>query len=140
MIKLVESQVLPKEGFFWIIDGKIISYDVDVPKYNYEYQLDGKTHKNTWENIKPNGCDKEFDYYPRGRVMVDPNYDFNNEFQGYLVTIFLDDCITAKEYKEMVLDYYNLNLPTVISINWMDNLRKRTGIDHYRCNNCKNKD
>ena len=42
MIKLVENQLLPKEGFFWIIDNKILSYDADVPNYNYSYQLDGK--------------------------------------------------------------------------------------------------
>ena len=71
--------------------------------------------------------------------MVDPNYDSDNKFTGYLVTVFIDDCISAKEYKEMILDYYNLNLSTIISINWMDNLRKRTGIDHYRCYNCKDK-
>jgi len=139
MIKLVENMALPREGFFWIIDNKIIGYSIEVPQYNYEYQLEGKTHQNTWESIKPDGCDKPFDYYPRGRVMVDPTYDNDNKFDGYYIMIFADECIKTQQHKDMIIDYYNLDVSNIKFIKWMNNLKQRAGIEHYSCHGCRNK-
>ena len=77
MIKVLkENKSLPMEGFFWIINNKVIGYAKEVPQYNYSYSFEGKTHKNTWINFSKDYLvdDKEvsFDYFPRGRVMVDP--------------------------------------------------------------------
>ena len=40
--------------------------------------------------------------------------------------------------KELIANYYNLNLPTVSHITWQV-LNRRAGIDHYNCHNCRDK-
>lgn len=142
MIKaLKENRNLPKEGFFWIINDSVIGFAEEVPLYNYEYLFKGKTHENTWSslksNYKVNGKEVSFDYYPRGRVMVDPNYDINNKFINFSVMIMMDPCLLKdNKYKEMILDYYNLNLSNCQIPMW-PKLNDKAGINHYTCNNCK---
>lgn len=140
MVIFTENSNYPREGYFWIIDDKVIGYAEEVPKYNYEYSFKGKTHENTWNNIKSeylvDGKEVEFDYYPRGRVMVDPNYK-DNEFYNYSVLVFMDPCIGSQKYKDMVANYYNLNLKTCPNPMWMTSMRERTGINHYTCHNCR---
>ena len=130
----------PYEGYFWIIDNKIIGITAEVPHYNYDYKLNGKTHQNTWykfcNDYKVNGKTVEWDYFPRGRVMVDPNYDLDNKFDEYSCIVFLDKCINNKECKELIANYYNLYLPTIPHITWTM-LGERAGIDHYQCHNCR---
>ena len=135
-----ESLVYPYEGFFWIIDNKIIGITAEVPRYNYDFALNGKTHKNTWELFSKDylvdGKEVEWDYFPRGRVMVDPNYGLDDKFVDYSCMIFLDKCINNAECKSLIEDYYNLQLPSIPHINYMM-LSERAGIDHYQCHNCK---
>lgn len=139
---LKENSNIPYEGFFWIINDRVIGIVSEVPQYNYEYSLNGKTHKNTWSNFKNdfpvNGNSVDFDYFPRGRVMVDPNYDSDGKFLDYSCMVFLDKCINNEECKKKIVDYYNLDLKSVHNISWMM-LSERAGIEHYVCNNCKNK-
>lgn len=47
-MKLKESINLPKEGFFWVIDEKVIGYSEEVPKYNHELKQ-SITHEELWE-------------------------------------------------------------------------------------------
>ena len=140
MIKLLESRNYPREGYFWIIDNEVVGISEEVPNYNYEFLLDGKTHENTWRlfksDYKVNGKEVGFDYFPRGRVVTDPNYDKNNKFTNYSVTVLLDNCIDTDDCKCLIADYYNLNLATCPNILWMS-LKKRTGIGHYTCHNCR---
>ena len=141
MLKIVnENRNYPREGFFWIIDDKVVGFADEVPQRNYEYSFKGKTHENTWNEFKSdykvNGEEVSFDYYPRGRIMIDPNYDSDNNFTYYSVLIFMDNCIKDDKYKEMISDYYNLNLKTC-HIMWMPSLKERAGIDHYTCHNCR---
>ena len=142
MIPLKESLVYPYEGYFWIIDNKVIGITSEVPQYNYDYSLNGKTHKNTWHIFENDylvdGKTVEWDYFPRGRIMVDPNYDLDNKFTDYSCIVFLDKCINNNECKKLITDYYNLDLPTIPHITWMM-LGERAGIDHYQCHNCKDK-
>lgn len=139
---LKENKNYPHEGYFWIINNEIVGITTEVPQYNYDYNLNGKTHKNTWKTISKdytvNGKEVEWDYFPRGRVMVDPNYDFDDKFENYSCIVFLDKCINTKECKQMIVEYYNLDLPTVPHITWTM-LGERAGIDHYTCHNCRNK-
>ena len=141
MIKVLkENKNLPMEGFFWIINDKVIGYAKEVPQYNYSYSFEGKTHKNTWINFSKDYLvdNKEvpFDYFPRGRVMVDPNYDKENTFKYFTIMIMMDPCLFTNKYKQMILDYYNLELPNCLDPMW-PNLNNRAGIDHYMCHNCK---
>lgn len=138
---LKENSQYPYEGYFWIINNEIVGITSEVPHYNYNYSLNGKTHKNTWNRFIKDYLvnDKEvpWDYFPRGRVMIDPNYDLNNRFEEYSCVIFLDKCINNKKHKDMIIDYYNLDLPTIPHIMWTM-LGERAGIDHYQCHNCRN--
>ncbi len=137
---LKENSNYPYEGYFWIINNKIVGVAAEVPQYNYDYNLNGKTHKNTWNKIcndyLVNGKQVAFDYFPRGRVMVDPNYDENNKFTDYSCLVFLDKCINNTECKNLIVSYYNLDLPSIPHIIWMM-LNERAGIEHYTCNGCK---
>ena len=139
---LKENRNYPHEGYFWIINNEIVGITTEVPQYNYDYSLNGKTHKETWKQISKdyfvNGHEVEWDYFPRGRVMVDPNYDLDDKFDNYSCIVFLDKCINTKECKQMIIDYYNLSLPTVPHITWTM-LGERAGIDHYTCHSCRNK-
>ena len=126
---------------FWIINDKVIGITNEVPHYNYNYSLNGKTHKNSWCNFSKdylvNGKEVAWDYFPRGRIMIDPNYDLTtNKFTEYSCIAFLDKCINNQHYKDLIIDYYNLDLPTIPHIMWTM-LGERAGIDHYTCHNCR---
>lgn len=70
----IEASKEMSRGVFWIVDDKLLSFpfyegiDVGVAKSGNTYN-----HKNLWNEIKPKGFHKPFDYYPRGRV------DFNGK-------------------------------------------------------------
>lgn len=137
---LTENRNYPYEGYFWIIDGEVIGITAEVPQYNYDYELNGKTHQNTWKNFmddhKVDGKTVPWDYFPRGRIMIDPEYNFNDKFEEYTCIVFLDKCINNKECKQKIIDYYNLDLPTIPHITWTM-LGERAGIDHYTCHWCR---
>ena len=138
---LNENRNYPYEGYFWIINNEVVGITSEVPHYNYDYNLNGKTHQNTWSKFSKyyldiDGKELPWDYFPRGRIIIDPNYDFDNKFEDYSCMVFLDKCINNNIYKQMIIDYYNLDLPTIPHINWTI-LSERAGIDHYQCHNCK---
>ncbi len=56
-------------GVFWIVEEELMAFPFDE-KITYGIAKSGKTynHKLLWEYIRPKGCNKAFDYYPRGRV------------------------------------------------------------------------
>ena len=66
----------PSRGVFWLIDGEIVAFPfiddstIGVAKSGVTYN-----HKLLWEDVKPKGCKKPYNYYPRGRV------DFTNKGQ-----------------------------------------------------------
>ena len=59
-------------GVFWIIDDQLFAFPfyegdtIGVANYGNTYN-----HKKLWSSIKPRGCNKTFNYYPRGRVDFD---------------------------------------------------------------------
>ena len=61
-------------GVFWVVDDELISFPfvendtIGVAKSGVTYN-----HKKLWQYIKPKGCNKPYNYYPRGRV------DFTNK-------------------------------------------------------------
>ena len=58
-------------GVFWIVEEELMAFPFDE-KISYGIAKSGKTynHKLLWEYIRPKGCNKAFDYYPRGRVEI----------------------------------------------------------------------
>lgn len=76
----------PSRGVFWIIDGKVLSFSFYNDITSRGVSKSGLTynHKKLWPDVKPGGCNKPYNYYPRGRVeltkkcpiiYVNPNFD-----------------------------------------------------------------
>lgn len=130
-MKIINESAEPMEGYFWYIDSKIVGYAEAVPRYGYEVKQ-SKTHEATWNQYRTD--DNAFDYYPRGRVMTDPNL-IDNKFAFYSSYVFLDPCIDNKEVREQIKDYYKLDL--VQEVSWFGNLKQRAGMDHYTCHQCR---
>ncbi len=64
---------MAKRGIFWLIDDN--SENVLIAKIFEEGATlgisksgDNYNHRLMWDHVKPRGCNKAFDYYPRGRV------------------------------------------------------------------------
>lgn len=105
----------PSRGVFWIVDGKVLSFpfynDINSPgvaKSGLTYN-----HKNLWPDVKPKGCNKPYNYYPRGRVELgkkNPIIYVNPNFDKY-------------DLAEVRKDFGLINEPKVV----FDNS------DHYKC-------
>lgn len=103
-----------KKGVFWIIDGELHSYPFDGTQTGgIAKSGDTYNHKKLWEFVKPKGCNKPYNYNPRGRVEItnkgkpviymNPNIDsdhieeIKNDFE-----ILADVCVCydySKHYK-----------------------------------------
>lgn len=64
----------PSRGVFWVIDDELYAF----PFYGDDINGIAKSgntynHKKLWLDVKPKGCNKPYNYYPRGRV------DFSNK-------------------------------------------------------------
>lgn len=82
----------PARGVFWVIDDELVAYPfiegdtMGIAKSGVTYN-----HKLLWEDIKPRGCKKPYNYYPRGRV------DFSNKGNPivYMNPNISDDMLTV---------------------------------------------
>ena len=56
-------------GVFWLVGNELLAFPFSEDAA-YGVAKSGKTynHEKLWEHIKPKGCSKRFDHYPRGRV------------------------------------------------------------------------
>lgn len=102
-------------GVFWLIDGEICAYpfledSVDgVAKSGNTYN-----HKKLWEYVKPRGCNKPFNYYPRGRV------DFNGKDKP---VIYMNPNIDDKYISDLMVQF-GLREKPIIHYDYSD---------HYKC-------
>ncbi len=64
--------IMPTEGVFWLVDDELFAFPWYESINSDAAAKSGRTynHKKLWQLVKPKGCDKPFDYYPRGRVVV----------------------------------------------------------------------
>ena len=62
----------PKKGVFWLIeDGNLLACPFEEGEtVGLSKSGDNFNHKLLWEHVRPRGCNKPFDYYPRGRVEI----------------------------------------------------------------------
>lgn len=63
----------PYKGVFWVIEQGNAKKLLAFPFYGdetYGVAKSGDTfnHRLLWESVRPKGCSRAFDYYPRGRV------------------------------------------------------------------------
>ena len=58
-------------GVFWIINDELFAFPF-TNEYSEGIAKSGNTynHKKLWNEIKPKGCNKPYNYYPRGRVEI----------------------------------------------------------------------
>ena len=135
--RLNESIYNPYDGIFWVINNDLISFQEQVDTY-------GKLsttfeHKDIWNEIKSkylvNDKEVSYDYFPRGRVMVNPVYDSNNKFSHYECYIYIDDCINNDEIIQEIIYNFRLN-GNNCDIKYVGSDGGITS-NHYTCNRCK---
>lgn len=58
-------------GVFWIVEGTLLAFPF-TGEYTDGIAKSGNTynHKRLWGEIRPKGCNKPYNYYPRGRVEI----------------------------------------------------------------------
>ena len=60
-----------KKGVFWIIENRLYSFPFNGGEaIGVAKSGDTFNHKKLWDHVKPKGCNKPYNYYPRGRVEV----------------------------------------------------------------------
>lgn len=72
--KILRGDTPMYRGVFWIIENRLAAFPF-TEKSNIGISKSGVTfnHKKLWPHIRPKGCNKPYNYYPRGRV------DFSNK-------------------------------------------------------------
>ncbi len=62
----------PLNGVFWEIDGKLLAFPFHENEYPEGVAKSGNTyvHEKLWNTVRPKGCNKPYNYYPRGRAVV----------------------------------------------------------------------
>ncbi len=104
------------DGVFWLVGENLLTFPFDKEKYPEAIAKSGNTynHEKLWELVKPKGCGKPFDYYPRGRAVIS---------NSGTVTVYMSpeipiNCVSAIEKA------FGIKVEYVIKY---DNSR------HYRC-------
>ena len=79
----------------------------------------------------------DYSEYIDNKSIKSRDYDSQGNFKSFSVLIMMDPCLLKEEkYKQMVLDYYNLELPTCQTPMW-PKLNDKAGINHYTCHQCR---
>ena len=125
---ILEGYGKPCEGIFWVIDGSLITY---MDPVGFNTTLD---HKKVWETIQNKYGKVSFDFYPRGRVMVN-EIRHNDSLEGYTAFIYIDDCINNDEIIDEVKYEFRLTGENC-KIAYIGSDGGITS-NHYKCHNCK---
>ena len=137
-LHLKESSVdTPCEGIFWLIDDEIVSFDNPVTISGmWSNTIE---HSKLWPEIssryKVDNQTVPYNYFPRGRVMVNPIKDDNGKFLHYDAYIYIDNCINNEDVLDDIKYTFRLNKPNV-NIKYVGGEGGITS-DHYTCHNCK---
>lgn len=118
-MKILESSV-PQISTFWYYNGTFIGDDIPYREAELygDFLQNPNDHIDLWDSFKIIlKSDKEYDYYPRGRVMM------NTKIKKFIVVC--DKCLLTNELKKEIL--YNFNLPksTIFETD-----------EHYKCKDC----
>ena len=136
-LRIKESLELPSEGIFWVIDNRLVAFDDPVDTSGRYF--DNVEHIKIWNEIKHmykvDGKEVDYNYFPRGRVMVNVVKDNNGTFLHYDVYIYIDNCINNDDVIDEIKYTFRLNKPNCDI--------KYVGADggitsnHYTCHNCR---
>lgn len=136
-LRLKESFDMPSEGIFWIINGDLEFYGQSVTTQGTSFR--NIEHIKIWNEIKNkykvDGRVVDYDYFPRGRVMVNPINNEDGTFSHFDVYIYLDDCINDEENINDIKHFFNLNKPSC-KIKYVGSDGGITS-NHYTCHNCR---
>ena len=98
-------------GVFWLIDGKIfaVPYD-DGASFGISKSGDNYNHRLLWDYVKSKGCNKPYDYYPRGRgeqsnkgkpLLSDiPDYEYVEMLADKLILLHRDEVFDKESEKK----------------------------------------
>ena len=111
-----KKDTIGKKGVFWLIEedklltcpfteGEVIGLSKSGDNYN---------HKALWEYVRPRGCNKPFDYYPRGRVEISNKGKPVVYMNSNIGEDVIERIILAFELKEVPIIHYD-------------------GSEHYKC-------
>lgn len=86
-------------GVFWVIEKQLFAFPF-VEGAQYGVAKSGLTynHKSLWPHVRPKGCNKPYNYYPRSRV------DYNSKGKPVL---YMNQNITLK-YVPDILKVFEL--------------------------------
>ena len=137
----MNDKCLPKQGIFWVIDGTVVSLDDTVDPENF-VEFGSMNHRDQWRfiqaNFPVNGDLVEYDYFPRGRVIVCPTFDDENRIIGYECNVYADSCIIDDPIVRMEIeDAFDLDLLDMNSctVNYCGDYS--TDNTHYTCHKCR---
>lgn len=104
-------------GIFFLVNGEFLFHGCKVEaaeKYG-DFRVCDKSHFEIWDEFYFQKCHKDYDYFPRGRVVYDmPTESF---------IIYKDNCIGDEEMKVFLENYEDVNY------------RVETD-EHYQCHMC----
>lgn len=135
---ITESINSPNQGLFWFINNELISFYDPVDIDNF-MEFGYMNHKDIWRQIRPeylvNGKEVDFDYFPRGRVIVNPEFTDDGDFISYTCYVYGDKCILHnRKIQKMIEEEFRLYLNTC-------NVFYETAFSlddtHYTCHNCR---
>lgn len=138
MVNINASTFLPKQGIFWVIDNTLVYYADTIDPNNF-IEFGSINHRDTWKYIKNdytvNGRSVEYDYFPRGRVIVCPIFNDDNLIVGYDCGVYADACIIDDEnIREKIENLFDLYLSSCTVTYYGDFSTDNT---HYTCHNCR---
>ena len=93
---------------FWLIDDVLFAYPFDG-SYPEGTAKSGDTynHKKLWDIVRPKGCSKSFDYYPRGRVELSGKGKAVIFMSTHIGEKYMEDIKTAFELSGEVIVKYD---------------------------------
>ena len=115
MKRVIKSSIEPSRGVFWDVDGELLAFPFfEDSEYGVADSGNTYNHKKLWPYIKPKGCNKSYNYYPRGRV------DFTNKGEPI---IYMNPNI-SEEMIPKIKVAFGLRTAPKIHVD---------GSDHYKC-------
>ena len=106
---------MSERGVFWLIDYELLAvlYSDEITE-GLSKSCGNYNHKLLWNIVKPAGCSKPYNYYPRGRVEISS--------KG-LPLVYMSICI-GPEFIPLIMERFNL--PVLPKIHY-------DGSMHYKC-------
>lgn len=102
-------------GVFWLIEDGILAIPyVEGVREGLAKSGKNYNHRLLWNHVKPEGCNREFDYYPRGRAEID-----SKDRAVIYMSPYID-----KAYVPQIMDAFKIDGPVRIHYD---------GSRHYQC-------